>query len=835
MKAVVMAGGEGARLRPLTSRYPKPMVPIVGTPVIEHNLRLLRDHGITEVVVTLQYLGAEIRNRLGDGSDLEMSIDYVVEDRPLGTAGSVRNAAHLLDDTFLIISADCLTDIDLSAVIEEHRQRGAMASLVLTSTPNPLEYGVVITDPEARIERFLEKPSWGEVFSDHVNTGIYVVEPEVLELIPEGVSSDWSHDVFPEMLRRRDPLYGIVAEGYWCDIGSIPSFLQANWDALAGKVRCRIPGRCDDQAFIGAEVEMGRGATIEGPAFLGDEVKLKAGTHLIGPVIVDKYAIIDDNASVTNSVVWPHAYIGEGCRIREAIIGRSVTVKNNSLIEEGAVIGDECVIGQGSRIRAGVKLWPHKEIEPGSTVNESVVWAGEWRRGLFSSYGMTGLINVEFTPEFCARLGAAFSATLPRGATISVARDQARSSRMIMRAVAAGMVSAGARVRDLDQLPVPVCQFATRGSHSDAGLHVLASPLDQRSADIRILDRDGLPIDKRAERRLENLFFREDFRRAAFYEMGDIEPFAALPEYAAHLLQSVDQKAIRDAKFRVLIDYDYSQASQVLPEVLHQLGVTTVPLNAGLAEGPHHRTVPDETALITRTIRADVGCLFNPTGERLSVIDDQGVALTPYELFAILVRWWARPGVVLAPASSPQWVSTVIEECGASLLTTLGEPAQVLRASAIPDACLATDGEGGFIWPYFFSAFDAMHTLVKLLELRAHAGEPLSSARARLPRTAYLTTTEFVPWDAKGRVMRVLLEEHRDQQLDLVDGIKVFVDGGFVLVRPDPDEPACHIVASVDDEREGRRLLEEYAQRVRSARGADSPGAAEVPPDRAAD
>jgi len=447
-----------------------------------------------------------------------------------------------------------------------------------------------------------------------------------------------------------------------------------------------------------------------------------------------------------------------------------------------------------------------------------MVWAGDWRRGLFSSSGMTGLINVELTPEFCARLGAAFAATLPRGAVVAVARDQARSSRMIMRAIVAGIVSAGARVRDLDQLPIPVSQLATRSAHYHAGVHILVSPLDQRSADIRIFDHEGLPIDKRTERRLENLFFREDFRRAAFYEMGDIEHVAVLPAYIEHLLASVDQEAIRAAAFRVLIDYDYSQASQVLPDVLHELGVTTVPLNAGLAEGPRHRTVPAETALITRTIRADVGCLFNPTGERLSVIDDRGEALAPYELFALLARWWAHPGVLLAPASSPQWVSTLVEESGARLVTTIGEPAQVLRASAIPEACLATDGDGGFIWPYFFNAFDAMYTLVKLLELRAHAGESLSAARERLPRSAYLTATEFVPWDAKGRVMRRLLEEHREHTLDLVDGIKIFVEDGFVLVRPDPDEPACHIVASVGDEVTAQRLLDEYSRRVREAR-----------------
>src|SRR5215472_5016746 len=212
MKAVVMAGGEGSRLRPLTSRHPKPLVPVVGLPVIEHILRLLRQHGIKQVVVTLAYLGAEIRNRLGDGADLDMEIEYVVEDRPLGTAGSVRNAAHLLDDTFLVISGDALTDIDVGSVITQHRERGSHATIVLHAVPNPLEYGVVVTDDEGNIKRFLEKPSWGEVFSDHANTGIYVIEPKVLDHVKPDSVADWSQDVFPSMLRAKQPLRGVLTE-----------------------------------------------------------------------------------------------------------------------------------------------------------------------------------------------------------------------------------------------------------------------------------------------------------------------------------------------------------------------------------------------------------------------------------------------------------------------------------------------------------------------------------------------------------------------------------------------------------------------------------------------
>jgi mannose-1-phosphate guanylyltransferase/phosphomannomutase len=830
MTAVVMAGGEGSRLRPLTSQYPKPLVPVVGTPVVEHILRLLRDHGITRVILTLQYLGAEIRNRLGDGSDLDMSIEYVIEDRPLGTAGSVRNAAHLLDDTFLVISGDALTDIDLTCIIEDHRRRQSHASIVLKSVPNPLEYGVVVTDPDGRVRRFLEKPSWGEVFSDHANTGIYVIEPSVLEHIKPDTPTDWSQDVFARMLRAREPLFGIVAEGYWCDIGSIQSYMQANWDALEGRVRCHIPGRREGSVWIGDGVEFGIGVQLEGPAFIGDEVKLKAGAFINGHAVIDKYVIIDDNAKVSHAVIWPHSYIGENCRLRQSIVCRNVTVKDGSLLEDNTVIGDECVIGRGSRIRSGVKIWPHKEIEPGSTVNESVIWAGEWRRGLFSSYGMGGLINVELTPEFCARLGAAFAATLPRNATIAVARDHARSSRMINRALVSGLISAGATVRDLTDLPVPLTQFATRGGHCDAGVHVLVSPLDQRSADIRFFDNDGLQIDKRAERKFENLFYREDFRRAAFYEMGDIEYVDPHDDYCEHLFNSVDAAAIRAATFRVLIDYDYSQASTVLPGILSDLGVTVIPLNAGLNEQPHHRTVPEETALISRTVHADVGCMISPTGERLILIDDEGTVLTANESFGVLVRWWMRthPGIVLAPATTPQWIAALVEESGGSFTATSGEASAVLRASAAPSTCLAADGEGGFIWPYFFGAYDAMYTLVKLLEMRAVYQTPLSEVRRSLPASTYITATEFCPWEAKGRVMRRLLEDHQGRELDLVDGIKVFVEGGFVLVRPDPDEPAYHVVASVDDEQTGQRLVDEYLERIRVAMGTNGQASAAV-------
>ena len=236
MKAVVMAGGEGSRLRPLTLGRPKPMVPLANRPMLEHILLLLKRHGITEVVITVQYMATHIETQIGDGSDLGMTVTYSVEDQPLGTAGSVREAADSLTDTFLVISGDALTDFDLNAVVDYHRKCKAMATLTLYRVANPLEYGVVVTREDGRIRQFQEKPSWGEIVTDTINTGIYVLEPSIFEYYQRNQVFDFSKDLFPLLLREEKPLFGYVAGGYWTDVGSIEEYVRATRDALAGKV-----------------------------------------------------------------------------------------------------------------------------------------------------------------------------------------------------------------------------------------------------------------------------------------------------------------------------------------------------------------------------------------------------------------------------------------------------------------------------------------------------------------------------------------------------------------------------------------------------------------------
>src|SRR5919198_6705116 len=242
MRAVVMAGGEGTRLRPLTSNQPKPMVPIVGKPCMEHILELLKEHGFEEVVVTVAFLPQAIRSYFGNGESLGLSVEYSVEESPLGTAGSVRLASGRLDDTFLVISGDALCDVDLTKLVEFHCERGAAVTIGLVSVENPLEFGIVVTDSEGRIERFLEKPSWSQVFSDTINTGIYVLEPEVLRHVPTDRAYDFSKELFPYLLEMGRPIYGLAMDGYWQDIGNLDQYRQANIDALDERVRLNVTG-----------------------------------------------------------------------------------------------------------------------------------------------------------------------------------------------------------------------------------------------------------------------------------------------------------------------------------------------------------------------------------------------------------------------------------------------------------------------------------------------------------------------------------------------------------------------------------------------------------------
>ena len=306
MKAVLMAGGFGTRLRPLTANVPKPMVPLGNKPIMEHAIELLKAHGFDDLLVLLYFLPETITQYFGDGSRWGVRMRYVAPTTDLGTAGAVRFAAEGLAEAILVISGDILTDFDLSAAAAFHRSAKAEATMVLTRVENPLSYGIVITDEAGRITRFLEKPTWGEVFSDTINTGIYLLEPSILATIPPGREYDFGKDLFPAALREGRTLSGHVAEGYWRDVGDIVEYRLAHLDLLHGRVRVMPSGR--------------RVPGLDRRIWLDDGARVDFTAHLRDAVIVGRDARVEANARIVSSVIGPGCTIGEGAVLDQCVL-----------------------------------------------------------------------------------------------------------------------------------------------------------------------------------------------------------------------------------------------------------------------------------------------------------------------------------------------------------------------------------------------------------------------------------------------------------------------------------------------------------------------------------
>ena len=394
-----MAGGEGTRLRPLTSNAPKPMMPIANTPMMEHIVRLLRQHGFDDIVVTIAFLGNHIRDYFGDGSELGVRMVYATEETPLGTAGSVLNARDGLRERFLVISGDVVTDFDLGAIVRFHEERGAVATIGLTPVEDPLEFGIVITRDDGSVERFLEKPTWGQVFSDTINTGIFVLEPEIFDWIDEGRSVDFSSEVFPALLEAGRPLYGAVVEGYWEDVGTLDAYVRVHKDVLDRKVDLEIAGfEVSDGVYLGEGADIHPDARVDGPAIIGDYCRVEGNARLGEYTVLGTNVRVRAGADLQRAVIHDNTYIGEGVRLRGTTVGRSCDLRNGVRGEEGVVLGDECFVGEHSVLGSGVKVYPFKTVEAGAVINSSIVWESRGSRSLFGHLGVAGLSNVDITP-----------------------------------------------------------------------------------------------------------------------------------------------------------------------------------------------------------------------------------------------------------------------------------------------------------------------------------------------------------------------------------------------------------------------------------------------------
>lgn len=831
MKAVIMAGGEGSRLRPLTSLRPKPMVPIFNQPVMEHIVGLVKHHNIEEVVATLAFMPQVIEDFFGDGTEWGVSICYALEETPLGTAGSVKNAEALLEgERFLVISGDALTDIDLSEVIRFHEEKGGMVTLALKSVPDPLEFGVVITDDDGRIERFVEKPSWGQVYSDTINTGIYVCEPEILGLMPERETFDFSHDLFPLIMKQGGSLFGIVVDGYWCDIGSLDTYVQAHRDVLDERAMVHIPGvRAKGDLWIGEGADVHPDALVSGKVVIGKNAKVRAGADIREYTVLGDNVVVGHDARVSHAIVWDDAFVGAGATVRGSVVCRNVDIRTRATLEQGSAVGDQSVIGHDAAIGAGVQVYPYKWIEPAAIVNESIIWESRAGRSLFGDRGISGLVGADVTPEMALKVAQAFGTTLPAGSHVVVSRDGSRGARMLKRAVVAGLNSTGIHCRDLRVASPAVNRFTTRDSRCVGGVHVCSVEGGvQGMAELRFYRENGLSLTSPMEKKVERLYFRGEFRRAFFDEIGEIiYPPRALEYYAQGLRDALTERGCREKWVRVVADMGGGAAALILPQVAAGWRINLVALNPIADAERTFATVEgrvESLDLMRRDIdvfQADFGAVFDLGAESLTLIDSNGRVIDGDTALLAMVDLWCRCGPEGSGVAVPVTASQVVDDLAATakrhVLRSGTTRRALAEAACLPHIGFAGTRDGGYMFTGFLCAADAVMALGALPCLLDNAGLTLEEVVDGLPDFHLRERAVFCPMNSKGAVMRTVTEAAQGSQAELGEGVRIALDGGWALVLPDAVEPVVHVHAEGPDAATADEYLEHYVTLVHEA------------------
>jgi mannose-1-phosphate guanylyltransferase/phosphomannomutase len=531
---------------------------------------------------------------------------------------------------------------------------------------------------------------------------------------------------------------------------------------------------------------------------------------------------------VARSIVDSGTHVGRSVIAEGAIIGRRCDVRAHARLHEGVAIGDEVTIGAESVVYPGVRIYPYKEVESGAQIHESLIWESRASSRVFGKEGVSGLINVDLTPETALRLGAALGTALPRHSRIVTSREAPPVCRMLKRSLITGLIASGVDVADLRVLPSAVNRHLLRAEGYEAGVHVGIAASDAEVVRIQFFERGGIQLTSGLEKEIEKNFSRQELRRAAAADVGTISyPPRPAESYAADLLASVDVDAVRERSFRIVVDYGYSAASLVLPLVLGPLGVEAVSAHAFVTDrdSPDPRTLHEtigQAKNLVRAVGAELGAVFDRAAERLYLIDEQAREVPVDKallLFLRLISSDGRRGKLAFPITVTNLVEDITRDSGLEVVRTSASLAELTRVAAEDGVVFAGALGGGYVFPEFLPAYDAVASLSKLLELLAPVRRPLSELVAELPASTLLHRELATPWALKGLVMRVLAERLRERQLDLLDGIKVSDERGWAQVLPDPDEPLIHLYAegrtpdeSAALEGEMRALVEDVMQ-----------------------
>ena len=827
MKAVVMAGGFGTRIQPLTHSRPKPMLPIMNKPMMEHTMMMLKDLGIKEFIILLYFKPEIIQDYFKDGSEFGIKITYVVPDGDYGTAGAVKLAQeHIGDDNFIIVSGDLVTDFDFKKLIDFHESKKSKLSIGLTSVENPLQFGVVISNEDDVIEKFLEKPSWGEVFSDTINTGIYIIEPEILNYIPQNENFDFAKDLFPLLMQKDIDLMGHNLSGYWRDVGNPDSYREAYEDILSDRVDFKIPGYKknypDGVLYSSVEYDLDPSIEIIGTVVLDENVTIKKGTKL-NNVVIGKDVIIGAQCKIKNSIFWETIVVGNYAKFDNCLICNNNIINKNVTAKAGMILAEGCDVGQLASFEQDVIIWPDKRIAEAAIVSHSLIFGSKYKNSIFENGSVSGKSNVELSCEMATKLAEAFGAQLPVGSTVIVGRDADKSSRMLKRAFLGGLLSAGINVLDIKSTPPSVLRFTlTNRNDLVGGVHFKRCVVDTTSSEITLFNEEAIRLDSNSAKSIEKAFFTEKFRRVDFDQIGSIHEtthHAECRNYREAIEEKVDHKIIKCRSFKVAIDLMHGTTSEIFPKILNDSGLENIVLNAYYDENKLsnistlEKNSHSNISAIVKSLEYDIGIIIYPNAQNLTLVTEEGIVLDKVKaLYCVLGLLDRDSKESHKRVFLPTWAPDI--QTFDNLEIQRGKYSN-FKASQLKEYDLIATVDGNYSFTEFGYTRDSMYASLKIMELMSCHNVKLSECSKVIEDFYYKAFKIDCSQALKGKMMRKFLEDSKGKKSSSDDGVKIWEDkNDWILMIPDQYSEHLNIYIQAIDDSNGEAIYEKYSSKI---------------------
>jgi len=827
MKAVVMAGGFGSRIQPLTHSRPKPMLPIMNKPMMEHTMMMLKDLGITEFIVLLYFKPEVIQDYFKDGSDFGIKITYIVPDDDYGTAGAVKLAQEAIgDENFIIISGDLVTDFDFAKIFDFHKAKNSKLSIGLTSVENPLQFGVVIANEDDVIEKFLEKPSWGEVFSDTINTGIYIIEPEILDYIPAGDNFDFAKDLFPLLMREGVPLMAHNLSGYWRDVGNPESYREVYEDILSHRLKFNISGfkkeYPDGVLYSSVEYNLDSSIEIIGTVVLAENVTIKNGVKL-NNVVIGRDVTIGSHSKIKDSVFWEDIVVGSGSKFDNCVICNDNVIGKNVTAKAGLILAQGCEVGELASFEQDVIIWPDKKIESASIVSHSLILGSKYKNSIFENGSVFGKSNIELSCDMTTKLAEAFASQLPVGSKVIVGRDGDRASRMLKRAFLGGLLSAGVDVVDIKDAPPSVLRYTlANDSTLSGGAHFKRCTRDTVSSEITLFNEEAIRVDNNSSKAIEKSFFTEQFRRVEYSKIGNIHEIINRENcvtYRNAIEKKIDHGIIKCGGFKVAIDVMHGTTAELVPALMNYLGVENIILNAYYDEkklsniNTLEQKSEENISSIVQSLNYDMGILIYPNAQRVTLVTEKGEVLDKIKaLYTVLSLCDIEASAEKKKVFLPTWAPDIRHF--KNLDIERGKYSN-FKASQLMQYDLVATVDGNFSFSEFGYTRDAIYSSLKIMELLSCHNVKLSELASSIDDFYYKTFKIECSQALKGKMMRKFLETAKGKKSSSIDGVKIWEDKyDWILMIPDQHSEHLNIYIQAIDDNHGEAIYEKYSLKI---------------------